>query len=161
MTRLIRLTHALEDSFLVILLTSLIGLAVMQILLRNFFDSGLSWADPLLRILVLWVGLAGAMVATRYQQHIAINFLTRLLPEHLKLVAQIFTDLFAGTTAAIIAYHGGRFVVMDFASQTFAFAEIPSWWCELIFPFAFAVISLRFFINSVQLLQKLLPGKES
>ena len=58
--------HRAEDALLVILLTAMIVLACTQILLRNFFDSGIVWIDPLLRVMVLWLGLVGATVATRH-----------------------------------------------------------------------------------------------
>ena len=50
--------HRVEDILLALLLTAMIGLAALQILLRNLFNLGLAWADPTLRLLVLWVALA-------------------------------------------------------------------------------------------------------
>ena len=38
----------------------------------------------LIRILVLWVGLVGAMVASREDDHIHIDLLERYLPEHIQ-----------------------------------------------------------------------------
>ncbi|TNF86538.1 MAG: TRAP transporter small permease subunit, partial [Gammaproteobacteria bacterium] len=69
--------HRAEDALLVILLTAMIVLACTQILLRNFFDSGIVWIDPLLRVMVLWIGLVGATVATRHNKHIRIDLLSR------------------------------------------------------------------------------------
>ena len=43
----------LEDGVLVGLLLLLISIAVLQILLRNLFDSGVYWGDFLVRILLL------------------------------------------------------------------------------------------------------------
>ena len=54
-----------ENGLLVLLLTGMILLAMLQIVLRNGWDTGLSWADPTLRVAVLWVTLLGAMAATR------------------------------------------------------------------------------------------------
>lgn len=141
-----RYINHLEDAFLVGLLSSLIVLASTQIMLRNVFDSGISWAEPLLKILVLWVGLTGAMVATRYEQHITINVLTRYLPHPLQQLSGLFTSLFTSIVSAIISYHGARLVVMDMQEGSIAFANIPNWWCELIIPLAFAVIALRFLL---------------
>ena len=58
----------LEDALLVALLGVLLLLASTQILLRNLFDAGLTWADPLLRVLVLWLGLLGARVSRPRQR---------------------------------------------------------------------------------------------
>jgi TRAP-type C4-dicarboxylate transport system permease small subunit len=51
--------HRAEDALLVVLLSTMIVLAGTQIILRNFLDSGFVWIDPLLRVLVLWLGLLG------------------------------------------------------------------------------------------------------
>ena len=53
-----------------LLLTGMILLATTQILMRNLWDTGLAWADPSLRIAVLWVALLGALAATRDDNHI-------------------------------------------------------------------------------------------
>ena len=73
----------LEEIFLCLLLTAMIGLACLQILLRASFNSGLMWADPMLRYLVLWVGLFGAAAATKHGKHIAIDVASFLLPKRI------------------------------------------------------------------------------
>jgi TRAP-type C4-dicarboxylate transport system permease small subunit len=47
-----------EQTSLVILLSSMIVIAFLQIVLRNLFSTGLSWGDSLVRNLVLWVSSA-------------------------------------------------------------------------------------------------------
>ena len=49
-----------EAVMIAILLTVMILIAFSQILLRNFFDTGISWGDSLVRYLVVWVGFIGA-----------------------------------------------------------------------------------------------------
>ena len=46
----------IEETFLCLLLFSMILLACVQIFLRFFFSGGFAWADPLLRYMVLWAG---------------------------------------------------------------------------------------------------------
>ncbi len=69
--------HRLEDGMLVGLLLLLIGMAVAQIFLRNFLGSGILWGDALLRVAVLWIGLLGAMAASRRGAHIGIDVVSR------------------------------------------------------------------------------------
>ena len=57
------------------LFTAILGLSTTQIVLRNFFASGLFWADELVRLLVLWLAVAGALAATRDRRHIAIELI--------------------------------------------------------------------------------------
>lgn len=150
--KLLRLLHALEDSFLVLLLSTMITLAFTQIILRNFFDSGLSWISPALRLLVLWVGMVGAMIATREEHHICIDVLTRSvrLPERLKQTLQIIVELFTSLVTGIITYHAARMVIMDREEAGIAFADMPLWFCELIIPLAFGVIALRYCIFALR-----------
>lgn len=157
--QLLRLTRLLEDGVLVVLLATMIGLAISQILLRNLFGGGLAWADPLLRILVLWVGLAGAMVATREDRHIAIDALTRWLSPRMQLLARVIVDVFTALVCALIAWHAARFVYMDYEAQTIAFAAVPSWVCELILPIGFGVIALRYCVFAVVHTRRLLAGE--
>ena len=48
-----RVGRAAEDTALVVLLGSMIVLAVLQIVLRQFFDGAIVWADELIKIIVL------------------------------------------------------------------------------------------------------------
>ena len=57
--RLIRSLANIEDALLVAMLTVMIVLAVGQVLMRNFFGLGFPWGDPIIRLLVLWIGLMG------------------------------------------------------------------------------------------------------
>ena len=72
-------THA-EDALLLIILISMILLAGTQIFLRNFLDTSLFWGDEMLRLMVLWLTIAGGLAASRMDKHISIAVLDRFLP---------------------------------------------------------------------------------
>jgi len=144
---LLQKLHFLEDSILALLLLAMILLATTQIFLRNFFDSGIIWADPLLRVMVLWLGLLGALAATRENKHITIDLLTRFISESMRYVVKGFTNLFSAVIASILAYHSMRFVIMEYEAQSKAFSGISAWILELILPIAFGLIALRFMIH--------------
>ncbi len=146
---LLRFLHSLENASLVILLTLTIFLAVLQILLRNVFETGLPWADTLLRILVLWLGLAGAMIASREQRHIRIDILSRYLdPASNRLISR-FLSIVAAIVCGIIAWYSVPFVKMEFEDGLMAFAGVPVWIAEAIIPFAFTVMTLRYIGNAI------------
>ncbi len=138
-----------ESGLLVLLLTGMILLATLQIVLRNGWATGLSWADPTLRVAVLWITLLGAMAATRDDNHIQIDLLTRFLPEQLKGYARLVTDLFSASICGVLAWHGSRFVYFEWQDGSILFASVPAWACELIIPFGFAVMALRFLVSGL------------
>ena len=142
--------YRIEDGILVGMLLLMIGLAVTQIFLRNLFDSGIVWSDILVRILVLWVGLVGAMVASRQGNHINIDILDRYLPERAKPVVSTVVQLFTALICTVAAYFSLLFVQVEYADGGTLFAQIPAWVCESIIPFAFAVIAVRYFMLSFE-----------
>jgi TRAP-type C4-dicarboxylate transport system permease small subunit len=134
----------LEDGLLILLLGAMIGLAAAQIVLRNIWESGLVWGDPMTKILVLWVAMLGAMAATRDGNHINIDLLSRFLPAKARTANRMITDLFAASVCAVLAYHAARMVIIDREGSTMAFATVPTWICELIIPVGFGIMALRF-----------------
>jgi len=139
-----RATAAVEDALLVLMLAAMILLAGSQIVLRNFWDIGLAWGDPLLRVSVLWIGLLGAMAATRDDNHISIDILYRLLPVTGKNISRAITDLFTAVVCGYIAWHGGLLVALEKQDESIVFASVPAWITELIIPVGFGVMALRF-----------------
>lgn len=154
---LLRLIHSIEDYLLVILLISMMLLACLQIFLRNLFGEGIIWADPILRVMVLWLGLIGALAATRDNKHITIDVVSRLVKPTLKKYLAIFAYAFSTAVTALIAYHTFRFVLSEYETGTVAFLKIPAWILESIIPFAFTLMMLRFAIHFVNSLLK--PGQ--
>ncbi|HSG88129.1 MAG TPA: TRAP transporter small permease [Pseudomonadales bacterium] len=141
---LLRILHRLEDAVLALLLIAMIGFAVLQIVLRNLFDSGLSWGDDLVRTSVLWIALVGSMVAARRGQHIRIDALTRLLPVRMGAAADRLADLCAGALCVVLAWLGGEFVALEYTDGIVAFAGVPNWLTVLVIPLAFTVMGLRY-----------------
>lgn len=139
-----RIARQVEDDLLVVLLALMAALAVVQIVLRNLFDVGLIWADPLLRLMVLWLGLAGAAVASRESRQISIDVVSRLLPERGRAAVRVVTDLFTALVAGVLARHAARLVQSEHDAGTTAFAKVPAWLAEIVLPVAFAVIAWRY-----------------
>jgi len=149
--RSIKILHDIEDGLLVFILLSMITLAFSQIIMRNFFETGIIWLDPLLRVLVLWIGLLGALVATRQDKQISVDVLTRILPEKFKIISNIVTRSFAAIVSGIIAWHSFKFLIDEWHSGVTAFASVPAWLTESIIPFGFTVIALRYSIQVISL----------
>lgn len=149
MSTLIKWLHRIEDGAIVFLLVAMIGFAVLQIVLRNILDSGIIWGDPLLRQMVLWMALLGAMVAARQDKHISIDVLSRFLNARLKPYTDGIAKLATALICAIMTYFSVQFVLLELDSETIAFATVPSWLCVSIIPFAFAIMSLRYLLIAI------------
>lgn len=136
----------LIDGLLCLLLAVMVGLACLQIGLRTFFSGGLLWADPLLRYLVLWSGMFGAVVATREKKHIGIDVVGYLAPEQLKPWIDLILDLFSSCVAAILTWAAVIFVHNERLYGGSPLLAVPSWVWNLIFPAAFGLITVHFLL---------------
>ena len=143
---ILNVVNKLEDWFLILMLAIMVVLAIAQIFYRNIFDEGIVWIDPLLRVLVLWVAIAGAVVATRTDNHIRIDFFMRYIPEkfHKHLLRLVYA--FCVFICGLIAWHAVRFVQMDYEYETIAFANVPAWLTELVIPIGFFMMALRYLL---------------
>ena len=149
-SRLLRGTALVEDALLVLILAAMVGLAATQIVLRNLFDGAILWADPMLRVGVLWVGMIGAMVATRSDKQISVDAVSRFLPTRWKARVRVITDLFTAVVSATVAWSALRLVLDDRAAGGTAMAFVPVWACEAILPVAFGVIAFRYFLFAIK-----------
>jgi len=142
LARLIRLVTWIENGLLITLLALMVSLAGAQILLRNLFDLSILDVDQLLRLLVLWVALLGAVAASREGKHIRVDVLSRWLPARVRAGAQALTDIFTIGVCLLLAWQAVRFIRAEAGVN--AFGAVPGWAAELILPVAFALIALRY-----------------
>jgi TRAP-type C4-dicarboxylate transport system permease small subunit len=141
--------HRLEDGLLVLLVGTLLLLAFAQILLRNFFAITWLWGDPLVRHLVLWTSFLGALIATRDNRHIHIDAGLRLLPTRLRRFAAALGTAIAATICLLLTPIAFRFVSDELEYGGDAFAGIPRWPLQLVFPLVFGGMSVRFALRTI------------
>ncbi len=137
----------IEDSILMLLLVGMVFLSFLQIMLRNFFGTGLFWVDPLVRQMLLWVTLVGAMVATRDNNHIIVDAVSRFLPPgRVKLATKLICNAFAAIVCALLTYSSFLVFHMEFRDPTGAqiMTGLPLWATLLTMPVAFSVMTFRF-----------------
>jgi TRAP-type C4-dicarboxylate transport system permease small subunit len=144
--RAVRWLRWIEDGILAVFVLILVGLAGAQILLRDLFHSGISWADPVMRDLVLWTGMLGALAAVRDDKHIALDVLQRFLSPMVQKIARAITQLFAAAICAAMAWYCWVMLRNDVGGN--ASGPLPAWLPEAILPFAFALMALRFALRA-------------
>jgi TRAP-type C4-dicarboxylate transport system permease small subunit len=149
--RLLAGIRFVESGLLVLLLSSMILLAAYQVIARNFFDTGILWGDSLVRVLVLWVTFIGATIASRNDEHIRIDLLTRFTGERSSLWLDRFRSLFTAFIAGVFAWYSFEFVRLDYEDGIIAFASVPAWVCEIVMPIGAGLICLRYLIRTLTL----------
>jgi TRAP-type C4-dicarboxylate transport system permease small subunit len=141
--------RTIENGLLAVLVLLLVALSGAQIVLRIFFETGLSWADQFSRGLVLWTGMLGALAAVRDDKHIALDVLQRYLSPKAQRAARIATLGFAAVLCAAMAWYGSGLVGIDYAeglqtSSGSVVAALRACFTETILPAGFGLMALRF-----------------
>ena len=139
-----------EQILLVVLLSSMIVIAFLQIVLRNLFSTGLAWGDPLVRNLVLWIGFIGAALATKEGKHINIDVVSRWMPPLGKGLIEFLTKLFSFFICGLLTSAALKFVKNEAQMGNVAFLGIPGWIPEIILPVVFGLMALRFGLRSLK-----------
>jgi TRAP-type C4-dicarboxylate transport system permease small subunit len=149
-----------EEVLVSLLLTAMILLACYQIGLRWFTSGGLPWIDPLLRYLVLWSGLLGAVLATARDNHIALDAIGYLLQRKLKLWVHLLTDGFCVIVSIFLFRATILFIKSEIEYGGSGLFGLDSWLWFLIFPIAFGMILLHFGIDVITTVWSLLQGPQ-
>jgi len=150
-----------EDAVLVLILSGMILLATSQIILRNFFGFGFIWADELLRMLVLWIAVAGAVAASRTDKHINIAVLDRFLPDKVGHVVKVIVDLFTAAVCLVVTWYSINFVQTSYEYQDVLMGNVPAWILQLVMPVGFGLISWRYLLFALKRLPSLFQAGES
>jgi TRAP-type C4-dicarboxylate transport system permease small subunit len=147
--RLDRAIAAAETTLLVVFLSVMIVLDFTQVILRNFFSSGIIWADTFLRQTVLWVAFFGASLAVQERKHINIDVLTRFMADRTKRIARIATDFFAAVVCFAFLRASLTFISSEITYSTILLLTIPTWCFELIIPVGYGMLTFRFLIKVI------------
>ena len=150
---LLRLADKAEKLVLCLLLTAMIVLACLQIMLRTFWGGGLLWADPLIRYLVLWCGLIGAVAATGQGRHIALDLIGKALSPKLDAWLHLLTLLFSTLAASGLTWAGWRFLAGEIQFGGAGLLSLPLWFWNSIFLISFGLIALKYLLLLVHQLK--------
>lgn len=135
--------RVVEDALLVVLLLSLVLFAAVQIGARNILDAGWIWGDQAIRVGVLWVGLLGAVVASREDHHLRIDLVPRLLGPRARAALAAFTHAVTAGACSLLAWHAARFVYDERVYGMGGIGAVPGWVLQVVMPVAFALMAVR------------------
>jgi TRAP-type C4-dicarboxylate transport system permease small subunit len=141
--RAIRFYDLLERWTIVLMMVLLVLFALYQIVLRNFFSTGIIWGDIFLRHVVLWIGFLGACRATTEEKHIHIDLSALISERWVRSLLGVLRIVFLTGVCAVLFYASWIFLGDEKSSGYFAFLDVPYWWLQTIFPLSFMVMTLR------------------
>jgi TRAP-type C4-dicarboxylate transport system permease small subunit len=139
----------LEKILIAVLLTAMILVAFSQIVLRNFFSTGIDWGDSLVRYLVVWVGFVGAAIAAKEGRHITIDVFSRWLTGAGGRAVTAVSQFSSAVICGLLTWAGIKFIGFEAQMGGTAFFKLPAWVPELIIPVAFGLMTLRYTLRLI------------
>jgi TRAP-type C4-dicarboxylate transport system permease small subunit len=139
----------LEQILIAALLTVMILMAFSQIVLRNFFSTGIAWGDSLVRYLVVWVGFIGAAIAVKEDKHITIDVLARWITPGGKSTIQAISHFSSAVICGLLTWAGIKFIWFEAQMGDTAVFNLPAWVPVLIIPVTFGLMTLRYTLRLI------------
>lgn len=144
-----RWADRVERVVLAVLVTGMVGLAALQILLRNVWHTGLTWAEPLLGMALLWLTMLGALAAAGLGRHLSIDLAAALLPRRWSIGLARATSLFAAVVCGLLAWAAGRYVGFQREMDITMLLGAPIWKHYMVIPVVFWLMAFRFAVRSL------------
>jgi C4-dicarboxylate transporter DctQ subunit len=143
-SRITSMLHTFENRFLSALLLLMIVLSSAEIIIRTMIGGSVLWISPVLKILVLWIAMLGAVLASRDKEHVCIDVLSHYISNKYQYLIQSICTLFVAIVSFIISYYSFQFVYSTYEYKDIAFNNTPLWIWQSIIPIAFLFIAIRF-----------------
>lgn len=134
-----------EENLLCIIMFIMILFSIIQIVLRNIFNSALVDADMFIRSLVLWLGFLGANLAVRRNKHINIDLFSKIITNQ-KIVKYRFMilNVFSFFISLFLFYLSIEYFRLELENNMNAFYGVKTYYVFMIIPFSFLIMAFRF-----------------
>lgn len=142
-----------ESFLLVTLLTIMVVMAFSQVIMRQFFGTGILWGDTFLRHLVLWVGFLGAALATAEGKQFAWDMGVTMLKPRPKAAANMLAHLATIIICIFLIRAAWLFCADEKAAGSVLFSmgdiAVPTWAFILILPGGFGLVAIHTLIKGI------------
>ena len=149
--KFLKLINNAEELFVGYLLLIIAFGATFQVIMRYGFNVAYDWFDEWARYLTVLVTFVGAGLGVKYGTHFSMEALIQYVPDQFKHLLKVIANLVSCFIMAVVCYYAWvqigklyRFEVLTPATQ------VPMWIPYLPIAVFSAVISFRFFVQSVK-----------
>lgn len=133
--------------FLALLMAGMVVIISAQVWYRFILNDPLSWSEEAGRYLFVWISFMGAAAGVRYQVHLGIDLMDKLLPPGAYRVVVVLVNLIIQIFLIMIIYWGFKILGI------IQFQESPSMHISMRYPYmAVPVGGIFMFINSFRVM---------
>ena len=108
------------DYFTGILTGLMVVFVFLNVVLRTFFNSGLTWSEELSRYLFVYVTYIGAISAMRVNGHLGVDTLISRMKPQVQMVMYVISQTLIAVIMGILIHGSYKMVLQNTASKTAA-----------------------------------------
>lgn len=133
--------------FLALLMAAMVVIISAQVWYRFVLNDPLSWSEEAGRYLFVWISFIGAAAGVRYQVHLGIDLMHKLLPPEVYRWVTVLVNLLIQIFLLMIIYWGFKILGI------IKFQQSPSMHISMRYPYmAVPVGAIFMFINSARVM---------
>lgn len=140
-TPLGRIVDQAAEAIAVALLGVIVVLVFLNAFFRYAFANPLVWTEEIVASLIIWLAVAGAFLALRRRQLIAIEVVTGRLPPRLRAALDVAAQLATALVLAYLAWLGLRYTGL-FGKDTTPFFGFPKGFFMAAIPVGLGAMAL-------------------
>lgn len=162
LTKLDNAIFAAEKMTVYGLLLIMAALSFFSVILQVFFNTCFPGCLDLAQNMVLWCTFLGGAIGSRNNRHLNINVLQQFIRKgRVKTVVEILLFLTVAVVTGFLTYSGYRFVVSQYEfGEDLPSLGIHLWVLQIILPYTFAIVTFRYFLNTLRRIAGSSPENE-
>jgi TRAP-type C4-dicarboxylate transport system permease small subunit len=139
-----RLTQ-LEKFVAAVFILILTAFVITDVMARELFQTGLPWAQKASVQLMIWAGFLGAALMAQKGDHLRPEAGDKLWKGKAGPIAERVRNFLVMLFCSTLAYHAVLYVLesKEFAEEHVVL-QIPLWWLQLVIPWTFFSMALRY-----------------
>lgn len=156
-----RVLEKIEGWLIVLFLGMMVTLTFLNVILRalythaqaqwaNLILGHVDWAEPMARLLVLWVTFLGASLLTGDNKHIKIDLMPEVLPSKWIPLRDLILSIACVVVCALMVQASLGYLFLEIEFGGILFLNIPTWVGQLILPLGFSLILFRFLLRGLE-----------
>lgn len=136
--------NRLEEYILVGGLAVLVFIVCLQVAMRYFFHTGLTWSEEVARFLFLWLVWLGAAYAAKRRTHLRIEAFTQKLSPNVRRKVDFIALLIWIAFSAFLTWKGAELTMILFRRRQLSpILEIKMAWAYAAVPIGAGLMLLR------------------
>jgi TRAP-type C4-dicarboxylate transport system permease small subunit len=115
-----RVIEKIESYFAIVLMGASALITIAQVVTRYGFNHPLTWPEELCTLLLVWMTFFGSSLLLKKEQHIEIDFFTKLLPQRAQQVLGLVNCVLMFGFLVVVAW--GAYKLQFFQSRHYTVA---------------------------------------